>query len=134
VARFPYTGDVGILIRKGIPTKGILSSHDTLSRIVMAFGNKHVELANKFSIENFSNYSYSFASKSGLMTNWVEDVLKKAKKLDLYGSMLMLGEGVFLFGEDLNYKVEKLVSKLESDQRPKVKIITGIDNYGVSEV
>ena len=134
VARFPYREKVAILIRGKISTRDVLSSQDAIHKVIKAFENKHVDLANNFSIEKFCNLSRNFALSSGLMTRWVKNVLSESEKFDLLGSMLMLGEGVFLFGEDLDYRIEKLLSKFSKSEKPKSIIITNIDNDGVTEI
>jgi len=61
-------------------------------------------------------------------------LLKKAEEYGLYGSMLMLGDGIFLFGDDLETKLQKLITSLDNTFRPKYIMFTEIDNVGVSKV
>lgn len=134
VLRFPVKENVAILVYGEIETKKILSSKNALKRVKYAFGEKHLELLKNFSVENFCRLSRDFATQSGLLSEHLKYLLNKASYLGLNGSMLMLGDGVFLFGEDLNKRVKKLLDQLDKNMRPRTIIFAEIDNYGVTQV
>ncbi len=134
VARFPVRESVAILVFGPIETKKILSSKEALERVIRAFGNKHYELLENFSVENFCKLSKQFAIEAGLINDRLLLLLRKAGEYGLYGSMLMLGDGIFLFGDDLETKLQKLITSLDNTFRPKYIMFTEIDNVGVSKV
>lgn len=134
VARIPIVEEIAILIYGPILTKEILSSSEKLQKVSQAFGEKNLTLLEKFSVEKFCELSFSFAVESELMLNKIRHILDIAQKYDLYGSMLMLGEGLFLFGDNLEMKVKKMIDSLGKDFRPKNVILTKIDNRGVEKV
>jgi len=134
VARFPMNEKVAILIYGPIETRDILSSRKIMERISKAFGNKHIELLDNFSLENFIKLSKAFATSAKLINNRVEYLLRRAKNIGLEGSMLMVGEGVFLFSEDLESRINQLLNDIPVNLRPHTVIITEIDNEGIREV
>lgn len=134
VARFPMREKVAILIYGSIETRSILSNKNMMERISDAFGDNHMELLSDFSLKNFIKLSKAFASSVDLISDRVKYLLNKAAEFGLEGSMLMLGDGVFLFGEDLESKINKLLNDLSPSFFPSKVIITEIDNEGILEV
>ncbi len=134
VARYPMKENVAVLIYGPIETRNILSSDKIMKNIENAFGNKHMELLNDFSLDNFIKLSKKFAYETKLIIDRVDYLLKKASKIGLKGSMLMIGEGAFLFGEELEEKVRNLINSLPLTLKPPTVIISEIDNEGVAEV
>ncbi len=129
VKRIPVDAEVAIIVFGEIPTPEILKSEEKIKKIENAFDNKNEILASAFSIEKFCELSLDFAKRSGLLTRRGERILEIAKKYDLIGSQLMIGDGVFLFGDDLRTKIKRILGEIE--EKPIKVIVSGIDNIGV---
>lgn len=129
VKRITRNVKCGILGFDHMETKNILKSTQQLQRIRKAFGRKHKKLANSFSIRKFTRFSQQFARESGLLTPFLQNLLGKARERGLHGSMLMLGDGVFLFGNNLEQKLERL--KKMTNKVVQTAFVSQISNKGV---
>lgn len=132
VKRIACDAKCAVLVYGRIKTQQVLGSKQKVQKVKQAFGKKHTKLAENFSIKRFTTFSFQFAEKSGLLTPFLRKLLEQAKNIGLHGSMLMLGQGVFLFGHNLEEKVRTLIEK--TSEKPKALIIRDICNTGVREV
>lgn len=129
VKRFQSNAKCALLIYDQIETKGILGSKQRLREIRQGFGEKHTKLMKHFSIEQFIDLSYQFATETNLLTPFLQNILEKARNLGLNGSMLMLGNGVFLFGKKLEENLQTLKQTLAN--KPNHSFIAKVDNKGI---
>jgi len=134
VSRYKVETLVGLVIYGPLKTERVLSTSHLLKRIKEAFGKKNYELKEKFSVEKFVELSRKFAEASGILTDKVMKTLNIAKSYNLNGSMLMLGEGVFLFGYDLEERFKEFLTDIRKIAKPIYTTISTIDNLGVREV
>ena len=134
VIRFKLEYPIGIIVLGPLETKKVLSTSKTVDMIKKAFGEKHYSLRKKFSFDNFISFSLKFMEETNIATDSVIKILKIAQGMGLKGSMLMLGEGVFLTGDKIENKFSELVSKIKKFAKPIYTKITYIDNYGTKRM
>ncbi|MHA1617163.1 MAG: pantoate kinase [Candidatus Njordarchaeales archaeon] len=132
VVRIPREGEVLIIVWGPIETPTILSSRNYIERIKNAFGVKIGKLLKHPTLIEFARLSFDFAKKSGLINDYLHRILEELGNMGYYGSMLMIGRGIFLVSEDGFSKndVKKISRKIELGNATYFTIAR-LDNFGV---
>ena len=99
-----------------ISTKEIITDPEMIEKI-----NKHStellsELKSNPTVDLFIKSSYEFASRTGLMTGKLKEIILELRKNNFKTSMIMLGESLFVIGskQELN-KCKNLLSKIDPE-------------------
>ncbi len=134
VYRYRVDTPVGLVVFGPLKTEKVLTADKLLNRIKGAFGEKHRELRRSFSIEKFVELSLEFSRESGILTDVVERAINIARGYNFEGSMLMLGEGIYVFGDNLEKRFYEFISDIRKIIKPIYYTISFTDNLGVRGV
>lgn len=86
------------LLGGGMDTASVLGSPETVERINDVGRRCMNEFVKKPDLENFVARSWTFATETGLATKEIEKTMESVSGIGR-GSMIMLGNGVFAFGD-----------------------------------
>ncbi|MFW6040992.1 MAG: pantoate kinase [Thermoplasmatota archaeon] len=141
-------GGFEIRLKEGIPPKGIIKNKSIEHEVVLGIVGPPLittdilgdQIVNKSIIEEgnicmddflpengfdrFIEISYHFAERTKFLRKSMKDLLKKIENYGK-GSMAMIGNSIFLFGE-----TKKLVDILQEDDTVEQVFVTKIDNHG----
>lgn len=117
VKNFACDSDLYVISKSlgNIETSSVINSPKYRKRINSIGGIMLKELLKKPDIENFLELSYTFANKTSLLNNKVDELIKILNQETLGSSMAMLGNTVFALSDTPDTSIENTqVSKIDN--------------------